>query len=192
MSDKKHISLEILWIRIIAAILILLIILAFSIFAPKRIFSVDKSTELAISMAVTSTESLLFYDYDVYGTEERFNDGLIQDIDIVESLFKERDEVLAVKIYGETDSMEIRNDYIFITSPDTPLLNIEYYLVQYMEFNDINIPCRTFIILFTDISRVINTVYIALYTIVTMSILIPTSISLTKNSKNLLAYYKSK
>ena len=182
---------EVLWVKSIVYGLVILLLIVFVILAPKKVFKEETPITVAVSMAITSDDSLLLYDYEVYSTEERFNTGLIDDVNSVKLDFQERNEIVAVKIYGESNEVEIRNDYVFITSPDTPELNIEYYLVQYMEIDGINIPCRTFVSLFKDISKIVNTIYIAIVLIVSMSIFVPTTIKFTRSMVNLIIKYKS-
>ena len=143
-----------------------MISLSFIIVAPKKIFQENLPFQLATSMAITSEDNFILFDYKVYSNEERFNTGLITDFQETKQSFTDRSEIVAVKIYGETAFIEVREDYIFITSPDTPELNIEYYLVQSMMFDDIKIPCRTFIMLFTDISTLVNNIYVVVLTVV--------------------------
>ena len=180
LKDKDD-NITVLLAKIIANSSIIFLCLLFVILAPKVVFSKDLPYTLATSMAITSDENMLLYDYKVYSTDERFNNGLIQDIEKVKSSFRDRNEVVAVKIYGTTSTLEVKEDYIFMTSPDTPELNIEYYLVKDMSFSGTNIPCRTFIMLFKDISTLINTVYLAIFLIVSISIIAPTSIKLIRN-----------
>lgn len=185
IKDKDE-PIEVLWVKTAVYSLSLLLLLIFVIFAPKEIFNSQKSNTLAVSMALTGDDSLILYDYKVYSNETRFASGLIDDVAEEKQAFLTRNEVLAVKIYGETNKIEIREDLIFITSPETPELNIEYYLVQYMEVANINVPCRTFILLFEDVSRLINNIYIAIIAIISMSIFIPTSIKLTRTVVTLI------
>jgi hypothetical protein len=131
-------------------------------------------------MAITDDMNLLLYDYDVYATDVRFREGLIKDVDEVKLSFNNRSEVLAIKVFGENKKIEIRNDYIYIIDPNTPELNIEYYLVKDMQFNDINLPCRTFIILLSEIALIVNTIYLIIYAIISISIVAPFSIKLIR------------
>ena len=71
-------------------------------------------------------------------------------------------------------------------------LNIEYYRVKDLEFNDINIPCRTFIMLFTDISNLVNNIYFALYLVFFIILFPPISIKVLRNILLLLRGYKNK
>jgi hypothetical protein len=188
--DKKDDDIEVLLAKVVVNTVIIVLWLVFVIFAPKTVFAKDLSYQLATSMAIVSAENMMLYDYDVYSTEQRFNTGLINDLQEVKKAFHDRSEVLAVKIYGTTSILEVKDDYILIISPDTLELNIEYYLVKDMEFNDTNIPIRTFIMLFDDVSKLANTVYLAIFLIVAMSIFTPVSIKLTKHSVRLIKMNK--
>lgn len=182
--------LEVLWVKAIIYSIILLTIIISIILVPKRVFDNQTPYLLASSMAITSDDNLLLYDYKVYGTDERFEEGLVNDVNTVKLDFMSRSELLAVKVYGNTDLIEIIDDYIFITSPLTPELNIEYYLVKDMAISDINIPCRTFIMLFEDISVLINSLYIALVLIVLFSFFTPISIKTVRIIGYLVRKYK--
>jgi hypothetical protein len=181
---------QVIWVKTISYAFIILICIIGIIFAPKKVFDKDTPVQLATSMAIIDETNYILYDYEVYSNEKRFDDGLIYDVEQVKLSFQERDEIVAVKIYGEIDKTEVREDYIFITSPDTPELNIEYYLVKDLQVADVNVPTRTFIILFEDISRLVNNIYLVLLTVVSLSILIPMSIKLTRYIMCLSEKYK--
>lgn len=172
--------IEVMWAKIIVYSLIIVISLSFIIVAPKKIFQENLPFQLATSMAITSEDNFILFDYKVYSNEERFNTGLITDFQETKQSFTDRSEIVAVKIYGDSAFIEVREDYIFITSPDTPELNIEYYLVQSMMFDDIKIPCRTFIMLFTDISTLVNNIYVVVLTVVSLLVIAPISFKLTR------------
>ncbi len=184
-------NINILWVKTILYAFILVLVIVSVILIPKVIFKRDAATTYAISLASTDDVNLLLYDYDVYATTTRFNEGLIAAVDIVKQAFDERNEVLAIKVYGETKTIERRNDYIYITDPNTLMLNIEYYLVKDVALNDITIPARTFIMLFDDIAPIINGIYIGLYTIVFISIFTPFTIKVTRQSLYLYNYYQT-
>jgi hypothetical protein len=181
MAKKKiDDDIQVVWVKTIIYGLIILLLITMVFIAPKQVFSDDLGYKLATSMSITQDENLLLYDYQVYGAEERFNEGLIEDVNDVKADFKERNEVLAIKIYGEKETIVFRDDYFYMTDPDTPELNIEYYLVKDMEFNDMNVPSRTFIMLFDDIARLVNNVYLGILMIVFLSIFIPFVIKETR------------
>jgi hypothetical protein len=191
MSSKEDSNiLQLLWVKSILYGLILLVVLTLFITAPKKVFTEALSYRLATSMSIVESENLLFYDYDVYATEERFNQGLIDDVNEVKTDFKERFEVLAVQVYGDEEKVELRDDYIFITNPDTIELNIEYYLVKDLEFNDMSISNRTFIMLFNDISQIVNHIYLAIIIIVGLSFFTPFAFKFTRNLVYLRRYLK--
>lgn len=171
---------EVLWVKTIIYSVIILILISILLFTPKKVFDEDMPFQLATSMAITSDDNLLLYDYDVYGTIERFNEGLIVDVEETKLAFKERNEILVVKVPGDIERTEVKDDYIYITSKDVPELNIEYYLVKDMTVNGISIQCRTFIMLFQDISQLTNSIYFALYFVFIISVFTPTATKLTR------------
>jgi hypothetical protein len=191
-QETEDNTIEMLWGKcIVYSLLFLLVVIAF-ILAPKNVFDKKASYLLATSMAITKNDNLLLYDYQVYGNIERFEQGLLSDVQEVKLDFQERNEIVAIKIYGENNLIETREDYIFIIDSETPELNIEYYLVKDLEFNDIYIPCRTFIMLFTDISNLVNNIYFALYLVFFIILFPPISIKFLRNILLLLRGYKNK
>lgn len=192
MKTNNEEPLQVIWVKSIIYSIVFIMIIVFMIITPKKVFSDDLSFKLAASMAITHESNLLLYDYQVYGSEQRFTDGLEDDLDDVMNDFKERNELLAVKINGNSNSIEVREDYIYIVSTETPEMNIEYYLVKDMSFNDITIPVRTFIMLFNDISVVINNVYRSIFWVFSIIIFIPVTIKLTRNIFHLTEYYKKR
>jgi hypothetical protein len=184
-------DIQVVWVKTIIYGLIIILLITMVSLAPKQVFSDDLGYKLATSMSITQDDNLLLYDYQVYGTEERFNEGLIEDINDVKADFKERNEVLAIKIYGEKETIVFHDDYLYMTDPDTPELNIEYYLVKDMEFNEMNVPSRTFIMLFDDIARLVNNVYLGVLMIVFLSIFIPFVIKETRYIVYLLKIHKN-
>lgn len=167
---KQNQSLEILWVKLVLQLISLTALFIMIIILPKTVFDTQTAFRLATSMAVINEDSLLLYDYEVYATEARFNQALIEDFDKVQDSFKERSEIVAIQIYGDIYRINLREDYIFITNPEVPELNIEYYLVRNLEFDGITFPIRTFVILFEDIASLINTIYIVVFIVVSLAV----------------------
>ena len=168
--DKQNQSLEILWVKLVLQLISLAALLITIIILPKTVFDTQTAFSLATSMAVINEDSLLLYDYEVYATEARFNQALIEDFEKVQDSFKERSEIVAIQIYGDIYRINLREDYIFITNQEVPELNIEYYLVRNLEFDGITFPIRTFVILFEDIASLINTIYIVVFIVISLAI----------------------
>ena len=183
-------TLILLWIKSVLYSLVLILMSTLIILAPKNVFDIETPYLLATSMALTGDENLLLYDYMVYSTEERFEKGLVDDVELVKVDFIERNEIFAVKVYGENEKIEINDDYIFIISPNTPELNIEYYLVKNLEVDGINLPCRTFVMLFKDISKLINNIYIALLFVFSISVFLPISFKVIQSITKLVKKQK--
>ena len=185
-------STEVLWVKSIIYAIIIITLLTFSIIVPKRVFDSNAPYRFAISMAETTDSNLLLYNYIVFNTKEEFDEGLIYNVEEVRLDFRERNEILAVKIYGVEDTLDFKDNYIFITSPEVPSLKIEYYLVKNIVINDFTITGRTFVMLFMDISRLINNIYLALLFIFFISIFSPYSIKLSRSVSHLIKYYNLK
>ena len=177
---KRELSIAELWVKTIIYGLILLLILILFSLAPKEVLDEDASYELATSMSIIEDDNLLLYDYKVFGTENRFNQGLVDDVNEVKADFKERNEILAVMVYGQRETFVFKDDYIYITNPQTPELNIEFYLVKDLEINEVNLPARTFIKLYDDVSQAANNIYFALLLIVSFSFFTPFGLKFTR------------
>ena len=194
MQQINHDHVVVIWTKIIVYTILLFICIMIFILAPKKVIDDDFPYEIATSLAILEDSNYLLYDYKVYATEARFLEGLeIDTMDTKES-FRERNEIMAIKIYGDNDKTEIKGDYLLITSQDTPELNIEYYLVKDLSFDGTNIPNRTFIMLIKEFMPIINYIYLSLMGLILLCISIPTTIKLVKNSiilKELLAKDKS-
>lgn len=179
-KDENH-PIEIIWVKFITQLISLVVLIIMIIFLPKTVFDPPTPFRLATSMAVIDEDSLLLYDYQVYATENRFNQGLTDDLKTVHESFKSRSELLAVQVSGDEYRVEYREDYIFIINPDILELNIEYYVVRNLEFDGTTIPVRTFIILFNDVARLINTMYRVIFAIVSLLFLSRLAVKTTTN-----------
>ncbi|MDY0294684.1 MAG: hypothetical protein RBQ71_02640 [Acholeplasmataceae bacterium] len=164
---------------ILLGVLILTCLVLF-IFAPKQIISNDFPFVVATSLAISDESNLLLYDYEVYATSDRFEQGLIDDVTETKATFRERNEIMAIKVYGLSNRIEYKEDYIVIYNQDTPELNIEYYLIKDMIFDEMSFPCRTFIVLINDLKPVVNHIYIGVVLFITLAILAPATIKFIK------------
>lgn len=182
MQSVEREDIPVLVTKVILLGLVILTCLILFIVAPKRIISNDLPFKMATSLAITDESNMLLFDYKVYATEERFNEGMLDDVEEMKLAFRERSEIMAIKIYGENESIQIKDDYVFIVDQDTPELNIEYYLIKDMIFDEMSFPVRTFIILVNDLKPVVNHIYLALISLVTLLILTPTTVKFVKSS----------
>ncbi|MGD9909431.1 MAG: hypothetical protein AB7U79_02360 [Candidatus Izemoplasmatales bacterium] len=179
-SKTEETVIEVLWVKLVSYSIFTLVLVFLLIFVPKQVFEDNMAYTMASSMAIPDSSNLLLYDYDVYATEARFTEGLIVDVNTVKAEFMERSEILAVMICGDEYKVEYKEDYLFIVNPDTPELNIEYYLAKDLSVNNMNVSCRTFIMLFEDISTLVNTVYIGVLTLFFGLTFIPFVVKLTR------------
>ena len=178
--DQKKDVIEVYWTKLTMYGLILLTIVVLFIVVPKNVFDQFAPFRLANSMAMLNEENFMLYDYEVYSTEESFQKGLVDDVAVKLDEFRERNEIVAVRIYGEFEQIIVEEDYILILSPDAYDLNIEYYLVINIYVADVSLPVRTFVMLFKDISTLVNNIYRAVLIILTLSFFTPISINLTR------------
>lgn len=182
MQPVEREDIPVLVTKVILFGLIIITCLILFIVAPKRIISNDFPFMIATSLAITDESNMLLFDYKVYATEERFNEGMLYDVEKMKLAFRERSEIMAIKIYGENESIQIKDDYVFIVDQDTPELNIEYYLIKDMMFDEMSFPVRTFIILVNDLKPVINHIYLAFISLATLLILTPTTVKFVNSS----------
>jgi hypothetical protein len=126
--------------------------------APKQIYSSDQAYSLGANMALTDDNHLVFLDYKVYGSEERFEEGLVNDVATRLASFKTRHEILLIKIHGAA-ALTAKDDYWVKAAPETPELNIEYYIATTLVVENTELPCRSFIMLVDDTFSLINGVY---------------------------------
>lgn len=163
-KSKKQIDfIEILKIKLAASIILIAIAFSTLFVVPTHVFSEDIASDLAMSLAVRSEENMILYSYKVYSTQERFEKGLTEDVADVLKVFKERNEVLAVVIYGQPLSITVDEEFIFVTSPDVPQLNIEYRLVKDLKIENTTLTIRTFIGFLKELFYLINTIFYTLY-----------------------------
>jgi len=141
-------------------------------FTPKVVFEDELPYQVATSMAIIEEDNLLLYDYKAYSTDTRFQNGLIEDLAIQKAKFLDRNEIMLVKIPGDS-KVEFFNDYVLVHSQEVPELNIEYYLVQNISIADISVPARTLVMLFQDVIAVVNNVYFIFLTILFFLLFLP-------------------
>lgn len=180
MQPHNREDFPIILTKVILLGVLILTCLVLFIFAPKKIISNDFPFVVATSLAISEETNLLLYDYEVYATYDRFEQGLIDDVSETKATFRERNEIMAIKVYGLSNRIEYKKDYIVIYNQDTPELNIEYYLIKDMMFDEMSFPCRTFIVLINDLKPVVNHIYIGVVLFITLAILAPATIKFIK------------
>lgn len=177
MRNKKRIQTKpIIITKLVCYVSLLLVVVVGLFVMPKQFVSYDKVYSLAVSLADIKDETLVFYDYDVYATENRFQNGLNTDVNDKLVSFKERGELLLVRIPGSEISLVNKGDYWLKTDPEAYELNIEYYLIPNVNWNGNSFPSRTSINLLKEISQKVMIVYYLLAAIIALSVSIPTSI----------------
>ena len=81
MRNKKRIQTKpIIITKLVCYVSLLLVVVVGLFVMPKQFVSYDKVYSLAVSLADIKDETLVFYDYDVYATENRFQNGLNTDV----------------------------------------------------------------------------------------------------------------
>lgn len=159
MKEKTKNSKGVLITKIsVFGVLALVGIFGFS-FAPKPVFPDGTAYSMAAGMALRDDEDLVFLEYKVYASEERFAIGLDKDVATHKASFVSRNEIMVIKIHGEKGS-SFASDYWTLSSPETPELNIEYYIAQNLSVSGTSISCRTAIMALDDLFRAVNAIYL--------------------------------
>ena len=86
--------------------------------------------------------NLLFCDYFVYGTERRFNEGLITDVPAAKDRLKESGDAVVFKIPGRGKHI-VFSDYSIVYDENVPELNIEIYVAKNIAVGKISLPFVT-------------------------------------------------
>jgi hypothetical protein len=175
--------------KLITFIITTIITLTGFIITPKALFKQELPNQLATSLALVDDDNLIFYDYKVYSSEERFLIGLSQDVIAKKQVFALQNDVMVVKIPGE-NKIEIFQDYILIQDENVPELNIEYHVLKNIEFNNTLIPARTFILLAQDVLKFANRIYLITMIVIFSLILIPQLFKVVKLALILKSFNK--
>ena len=187
-KDIKKIKIENKFSRLIYFVTTILLFLIL-VFSPKQILEYQDGIEIAYSLSSLNDENILFYDYKVYPTQDRFEKGLNEDVLKQLKDFKDRNEFMVIKINGTVNKTYLNDEYLIIESDEVPELNIEYYLLRDFEIQEIRLPNRTFLILFEDISNIINAIYLGLF-ILFAFLTLPSSLIKTIGSNYFLSPLK--
>lgn len=191
-EKKNNDTLSSLYTKACAFITIILVTLVGFIIAPKQVINDNQLYTFSASIAEPSSDNSILFDYKVFGSEKRFNEALEVDIKDVAAQFKDNEDVLMVKIYGETYTVSFLDDYWFVTDPETPELNIEYYVLTNLKFAQMSLPCHTFINLAKQITLKINIIYLILIILVFLAIEAPLSIGVARVIPRIIKSHKEK
>lgn len=178
--------------KIVCYSLFVLLVIIGLILVPKELMNYDEVYSFATSAADINENTLVMYDYKVYGTENRFNQGLDSDVLSQLSTFKERGEILLVKIYGEDENLVYKEDYWLQTSGDVVELNIEYYIVPNIRIQNNSLPSRSILLLVKDVLVKIDVIYTLLIILFSLLILCPSTIGIIRAVIDLTKLKKEK
>lgn len=178
--------------KIVCYSLFVMLVIIGLILIPKELMNYDEVYSFATSAADINENTLVMYDYKVYGTENRFNQGLDSDVLSQLSIFKERGEILLVKIYGEDESLVYKEDYWLQTSGDVVELNIEYYIVPNFRIQNNSLPSRSILLLVKNVLVKIDVIYTLLIILFSLLILCPSTIGIIRAVINLTKLKKEK
>ena len=87
-------------------------------------------------------DKTILYDYLVYGTGRRMDEGYVIDVPEIIDKLKDRGEGIIIKEKGDSYK-KTQYDYIFMRDEDVPELNIEIYIAKNVEFPFGSFPFRT-------------------------------------------------
>lgn len=178
--------------KIVCYSLFVMLVIIGLILVPKELMNYDEVYSFATSAADMNENTLVMYDYKVYGTENRFNQGLDSDVLSQLSIFKERGEILLVKIYGENESLVYKEDYWLQTSSNVVELNIEYYIVPNIRIQNNSLPSRSILLLVKNVLVKIDVIYTLLIILFSLLIFCPSTIGIIRAVINLTKLKKEK
>ena len=87
-------------------------------------------------------KNLVLFDYYVYGTEQRFDEGMEKRVPQIKDKLKERNEAVIVKVPGN-NVRRIYADYSVVFDQTVPELNIEIYVAKNVTFKNMSVPFVT-------------------------------------------------
>ena len=148
---EKNKNKPVLLTKIICYSMIALAAIVGFIVIPKVLLSPQQTYTIANSLADINEDTMVFYDYQVYATETKFKNGLENDVGTKLQSFKERGELMLVRIPGESKTLNNQGEYWLETNPEVLDLNIEYYLIPNVTFAGNSLPARTVVTLVNDV-----------------------------------------
>ena len=158
---------------------------------PKEIITNDQIYTLCASMGDVGDSGVLL-DYQVFGSEKRFEETLTtKPLEIISEL-KEQGDILLVRIYGEEYKRTFENDYWVIEDPNAIELNIEYYIVKNVNVLDTSLPVHTVYQLISDVLVKVNKAIYTIIGFITFGVSIPFIIGISKNVYYIGCYYSNK
>ena len=158
---------------------------------PKELITKDQTYTFVASVADVENSSILL-DYQVFGSQKRFEEALnTNPTEKLEEL-KGNGEVLMVKVYGESYVKEFKNGYWYVEDPNAIELNIEYYIVKNLSVANTSLPVHTLYELINDILVKVNKVGTTVVSLVSFVVCLPFAISISKQVYYVIVYFKKK
>ena len=173
---------EVIITKLILYIIFVIASLTCFIVLPKSLLTYDELYFTANSLADIDEEVLVLYDYKVYSTDSKFEIGLEEDVPKYFEEFKSNGNVLLVKIHGDKKTLENKGDYWIMHDDEAIELNIEYYIVPNVKFDDYVLPTKTVIKFIENMSKKVNLIYLVSITLLLIAINIPSTIGIVKAS----------
>lgn len=158
---------------------------------PKDILTEPQLYSSAVSMAEVSEESMVLFEYKVYGTQERMTKGLETDLPGKIAQFKANDDILAVKVPGESFSYETFAEYILVHSQNVPELNIEYCVVKNVNAFGSSLPTRSFLAVARELLARATVIYLCIACLIAFLLFLPCGIFGMKALLRLIRLYQS-
>lgn len=175
-KEEKRVGLA----KLIAYSVVIIALIVCYILIPKKILSYNEIYNSIVSMAKVSQDELISYDYKVYSTSARFEAGLENDVPEVLAKFEMRGEALAIRIYGDSKSIEFNGQYWIVKDPNAIELNIEYYIVPNFKVGNNELPIRSAVLIVDGLIKKITTIYLCVATIGLIVSIIPPSIGIIR------------
>lgn len=190
-KNKKENNIISAFTRIVVYFLFVSSIVLGFCFMPKQIITRDQVYTSCAALGDIENSAVLL-DYQVFGSKKRFLEALeTKPLEKLSEL-KNEGKILMVKVYGGEYKEIFENDYWYVEDPNTIELNIEYYIVGNIVFNNSSIPCHTVYELANELLMEINEIFLIIASIISFGICIPFVVSISKNVYYFVILYKKK
>lgn len=179
--DNKDGHIVLIWAQLVSRLLFLLMFILLFAFAPKKVFAKEFPYKLATSAVKLDDDNFMLFENYPAISEYSYNRDKEKTIHEIVLSFKEKNNIVAVRVYGANYKIEIKDDYIYIESPDVEALNIEAHYIYNIVLAGYAIPPKTLIILLKDLTKLINSIYLFIILVVFASLVLTFSYKLIKS-----------
>ena len=138
-----------------AVFCLFLIVLCFFGFTTNTKVVKDLVFSLSVRFLDTEENTLVFYKYKAFGTQNSFDKNSIDYIETEKDFLKSKDEFTVVKIRDES-RVFYKRDYVIICDENVPELNVEIYIAKNIKIGAYSLPCKTTAFALQKILRILT------------------------------------